>query len=130
MQRSHPHWVCRHVSAGYMCPVTHSLLTNSSSVASLHGLQARRRKREQMAAGLDAAFQQYQLLRHGCSSFAADAVASTSLQRHLVRTRGADIADGILQYQVGREENPPEPIPSCLQEGPSTRRAAMHNTNR
>ena len=59
-----------------------------------------------MAAALDAAFQQYQLLRHGCSSFAADAAASASLQRHLVRTRGADIVDGILQHQVGPEKGP------------------------
>ena len=74
-----------------------------------------------MAAGLDAAFQQYQLLRHGCSSFAADAAASASLQRHLVRTRGTDIADGILQYQVGPEKNSREPITNCVQEGKSCR---------
>lgn len=72
-----------------------------------------------MAAGLDAAFQQYQLLRHGCSSFAADAAASASLQRHLVRTRGADISDGILQYLVGPDKNPPEPRLRCLQQGKS-----------
>ena len=99
-------------------PVTDHLL-NGGSIVSSDVLQARRRKREQMAAGLDAAFQQYQLLRHGCSSFAADAAASASLQRHLVRTRGADIADGILQYQVGPEKNPLEPNVDCAQESKS-----------
>ena len=70
-----------------------------------------------MAAALDAAFQQYQLLRHGCSSFAADAPTSASLQRHLVRTRGADIADGILQYQVGPKMTPLlEPALNSVQE--------------
>lgn len=61
-------------------------------------LQARRRKRDELAKAADELYQRLQLYAHGAESVQDDEATFTALQKHIQRSIGHAVLDLILRF--------------------------------